>query len=182
MIEQVKYDIDTDTGQVYNYKKIRFTNFNPDKGYLFRSKNQFVKSFADVRLSEYVTDRQEFARCHYLAEYIYKDTNMIAIRVNSKEIRPADVEDISKIIGLSIKKTKEFLNKMRKLHVIAEREDKIGNLVSTKYYFNPLFFSSSKYLSADLYFLFQDMLDLYIPGWARQKFHELGNIKKEGSN
>lgn len=171
-------DIDTDTGQVYKDKTIRFTNFSSDRGYLFRSKNQGIKTFADLKLSDQVKDRQDFTRCHLLAEYIYKDTNMIAVRYK-KDIRAADVEDISCIINLSVKKAKEFLSRMRKVHIIAEREDKVGDMISIKYYFNPLFFCSSKYLSPDLYFLFQESLDCYIPGWAKQKFHELGNIKKE---
>lgn len=180
MISRRIIDVDTETGQVYKDKTIRFTNFNPDKGYLFRSKNIATKTFADLKLSEQVKSDFDFLRCHKLAEYIYKDTNMIATRIKSKDIRAADIEDIRCIIKLSVKKTKEFLNRMRKLHIIAEREDKVGDMISVKYYFNPLFFCSSKYLSPDLYFLFQESLDCYIPGWARQKFHELGNIKKEG--
>lgn len=173
-------DVDTDTGQVYKDTTVTFTYFKPGKGYLFRVKKNGVKTFADVKLSEQVKDRSDFLRCHLLAEHIYKDTNMIAVRVNSREIRPADIEDISNIITLSIKKTKEFLNRMRKLHIIAEREDKIGDLISIKYYFNPLFFCSGKYLSPDLYFLFRDSLDCYLPKWAINKFNELSNIKKDG--
>lgn len=171
-------DVDTDTGQVYKDRTIKFSNFNADKGYLFKAKNQGVKTFADLKLSEQVTDRQDFTRCHLLAEHIYKDTNMISVRYK-KDIRAADIEDISCIINLSVKKAKEFLNRMRKAHIIAEREDKVGDMISVKYYFNPLFFCSSKYLSPELYFLFQESLDCYIPGWAKQKFHELGNIKRE---
>ena len=171
-------DIDTDTGQVYKDKTIKFSNFNADKGYLFKAKNQGVKTFADVKLSEQVKNDFDFLRCHKLAEHIYKDTNMISIR-HKTDIRAADVEDISNIINLSVKKTREFLSRMRKAHIIAEREDKVGDMISVKYYFNPLFFCSSKYLSPDLYFLFQESLDVYIPGWAKAKFHELGNIKKE---
>lgn len=180
MIERRQCDIDTETGQVYNIKTNRFTNFDVDKGYLFWSKKQSLRTFNDLKLSDFVKDRTDFMRCHLLAEQIYKDSNMIAIRISTRRIRPADIEDISKIISLSHKKTKEFLSRMIKLRIIAERVDTVGDLISTKYYFNPLFFCSSKYLKPDLYFLFQEILDYYIPGWARQKFHELGNIKREG--
>jgi len=178
MIERRTTDIDTETGQVYKNKTIRFSNFNIDKGYLFRSKNQSTKTYTDLKLSETIKDISDYTKCHLLAEHIYKDTNMVAARFK-KEIRAADIEDISDIVGLSYKRTREFLSRMRKLHIIAEREDRVGDLISVKYYFNPLYFCSSKYLNPDLYFLFQDMIDCYIPGWARQKFHEVGNIKKD---
>jgi hypothetical protein len=98
-------DIDTDTGQIYKDKTIKFSNFNPDRGYLFRSKNQGIKTFADLKLSEQVTDRQDFTRCHLLAEHIYKETNMISVRYK-RDIRAADIEDISCIINLSVKKAR----------------------------------------------------------------------------
>lgn len=179
MIERRQCDVDLETGQVFNAKKYKYNNFDNDKGYLFRAKNQATRTFNDIRLSDYVKDRYDFMRCHLLAEYIYKDTNMISYRTSARNIRPADIEDISKITGLSYKKTREFLSKMRKLHIIAEREDKVGDLISIKYYFNPLFFSSKKYLQPDLYFLFHESIDCYIPGWAKARYSEIGNIKNE---
>jgi hypothetical protein len=86
---------------------------------------------------------------------------------------------ISKIINLSHKRTRDFITRMKKLHIIAERVDNVGDMISTKFVFNPLIFSSNKYLSADLYFLFQESLDCYLPGWVTKRFHEYGNIKND---
>jgi len=179
MIQRRQSDIDTDTGQVFNVKVRTFTNFDNDKGYLFKTKDQATRSFEEFKLSEYVKDNNDFMRCHLLAEQIYKDTNMIAVRLSTRRTRPMDLEDISRTIGLSYKSTKEFLSKMIKLHIMAERTDIVGDMISVKYYFNPLFFSSKKYINADLYFLFQESLDCHLPGWAKQRFHEVGNIKKD---
>lgn len=170
-------DIDEETGEVIKQSESTFVIFDNEKGYLFRSKNHYRKSFSDIKLSSFIRDRSDFLRVHLLAEHIYKDTNTIAIRINNKKVRIADTEDISLIIDLSIKKTKEFLNRMKKIHVIAERIDAVGNIVSVKYVLNPLFFNSNKYLSADLYFLFQESLDKYLPLRITEKFHEFRNIK-----
>ena len=91
----------------------------------------------------------------------------------------ADIEDISNILKVSIRRAKDFITRMKKLHIIAERVDTVGDMISTKFVFNPLIFNSNKYLSADLYFLFQESLDCYLPGWVTKRFHEYGNIKSE---
>lgn len=179
MIERRQSDVDTETGQIMKHSATRFKVFDEDKGYLFFAKSYARRMFNSVTLSDQVKDKYDFMRCHLLAEHIYKDTNMIAYRVSARKIRPADVEDIAKIIGLSYKKTKEFLSRMRKAQVIAERTDKVGNSVSVKYYFNPIFVCSKKYLSAELYFLFQSSLDCYLPEWVKIKFQEISNIKQE---
>jgi hypothetical protein len=68
---------------------------------------------------------------------------------------------------------------MKKLHIIAERIDRVGDLTQIKYVINPLFFNSKKYINSDLYFLFQESLDMYLPNWVIRKFHEIGNINCE---
>lgn len=171
--------ITDDDGVIIGDSNQQFIIFDNQKGYLFRAKNNFVKVFEDIKLSEIIKDKKDFMQCHILAENIYRDTNMIAFRVNARRIRAADIEDISIILDISYRKAREFLNRMKKLHIIAERVDQIGDTVSSKYYFNPLYFCSKKYLAPDLYFLFQESLDCYLKPWVIAKFHEVGNIKKE---
>jgi hypothetical protein len=172
------YDIDED-GVVLTEKEFKYSVFDSAKGYLFRAKNHFRKSYTDFKLSSVVKDRYDFLRVHLLAENIYKDTNTIMVRVNSRNVRTADIDDIADIIELSVKKTKEFISRMKKLHILAERIDTVGDTTSVKFVFNPLFFSSKKYISAELYFLFQESLDKHLPWWVIRKFHEVGNIKSE---
>ena len=179
---KITKNIDDLTGEILSEKKQVFTIFDEDKGYLFKSNAYQKRMYNDIRLSDFVRNRMDFARVHLLAENIYKDTNTIMTRINSKTIRVSDIEDIAIMIELSPKKTKEFLSRMKKAHIIAERVDRIGELVQAKYILNPIFFNSKKYISADLYFLFQSTLDAYLPFWAVARFHEIGNIKKEQSN
>ena len=168
-----------DTGEIFNIRKIQYNIFDEEKGYLFRAKNFNIKQYQDFKLSNVVKDDSDFCKIHKLAEHIYKDTNTICIRISNRRVRVADIEDISKIINLSHKRTRDFITRMKKLHIIAERVDNVGDMISTKFVFNPLIFSSNKYLSADLYFLFQESLDCYLPGWVTKRFHEYGNIKND---
>jgi hypothetical protein len=167
----------TDAGVIINEKEQKFEIFG-DKGYLFKARSHFRKSYSDIKLSDMVTDINDFAKVHLLAEHIYKDTNTIMKQVSVRKIRVADIDDISLIIGVNVRRTKEFLNRMQRLHVIAERNDVVGNIISTKYVINPLFFNSNKHITADLYFLFQESLDKHLPQWVISKFHEISNIKK----
>ena len=169
--------INEETGEIFSQKDTKFTIFDADKGYLFRAKNFSVKSYLDIKLSDVVTDDMDYMRCHKLAEHIYKDTNTIAIRYGKKN-RMADLDDICNIINMSPRRTKDFVTRMQKLHVLAVRTDCIGDVVQIKYVFNPLFFSSNKFLHSDLYFLFQSSLDKYLPAWVTQSFHDASNIKK----
>jgi hypothetical protein len=168
-------DTDDDGVQIGN-KNISIVLFDNQKGYMFRGKNLYVKQYQDIKLSDVVSNLDDYCKIHLLAENIYKDTNCIAVRVSQRKVRMADIEDISKIVNLSIRRTKDFLTRVKKLHIIAERTDSIGNIVSAKYVFNPLFFNTSKYLSAELYFLFQESIDCYLPTWVTKRFHEYGNI------
>lgn len=177
MIKQIN-TIDDD-GVIINAKNYEYIIFDSKKGYLFRSKNYFRKSYPDIKLSDIILNESDYAKVHKLAECIYKDTNTVMIRTSQRKVRIASTEDIEDIIGFCPRRTKAFLYRMKKLHVIAERIDKLGNTTITKYVLNPLFFNSNKYLSSDLYFLFKESLNCYLPGWVISKFYEMGNLESE---
>lgn len=175
MIEKNITFTDTNTGERLSENKKRFEVFNED-GFLFWANKYFRKQFADVNLSDYVGTGEDFRRVHILAEKIYKNTNTISIRVSTRKVRPADIEDISKLINLNIRGTREFLMRMVRYHIIALRVDRVGDTVSEKYVINPIFFFSAKRLSPDLYFLFQESLDSYLHPNTIREFHSRGNI------
>ena len=168
-------DID-ENGEIIGQKKIKFKIFDDEKGYLFWAKKYGVKQYSDIKLSEVVNDMQDYCRCHLLAEHIYKDTNTVCVRINSRSIRQADIDDICNIVKLSYRRTRDFLTRMIKVRVLAERSITSGDTTTISYVFNPLFFNSSKWISPDLYFTFKDALDSYLPYWVKQRYHEYGNI------
>lgn len=168
-----------DHGEIINKKVTKIKIWDESKGLLWRAKNNSTKMFEDIKLSEIITNKNEYANIHLLAEKIYKQTNAIMVRVSKTKVQFATIDDISDIIGVGIQNTRRFINKMIRLKIIAKRVDKIGKRIEEKYLINPLFFSSSKYLSADLYFSFRSSLDSYLTDWQKQLFHEYGNIKGE---
>ncbi|MFA5153982.1 MAG: hypothetical protein WC554_15630 [Clostridia bacterium] len=175
MIEKQVTLTDTNSGKELSNKRKRIDVFN-EEGYLFWANKYFRKQFADVNLSDYIGTGEDFRRVHILAEKIYKNTNTISIRESVRKVRPADIEDISMLIGLNIRRSKEFIARMVKAHVIALRIDRVGDTISEKYVVNPIFFFSAKRLSPDLYFLFQESLDTYLHPNTIQEFHVRGNI------
>jgi hypothetical protein len=177
LIKETKY-IDENTGETSLTYKQQFDIFN-ESGYLLWAKKYSRKQFHDIKLSDIIGNGEDFRRIYILAEELYKDTNTIMIRVNNRYVRVADIEDISKMIGLNIRRTKEFVARMVAKQVMARRIDNVGGIVSERFLLNPLFFFCGKRLSADLYFLFQQSLDAYLPKWVIRKFHEMGNIKSD---
>ena len=175
MVEKRTALIDTETGEEYSNKKKQFDIFN-EEGFLFWTNKYFRKQFADINLSDYIGTGEDFRRVHILAEKIYKNTNTISIRESARKVRPADIEDVSKLVGLNIRRTKEFIIRMIKAHVVALRTDQVGDVISEKYVINPIFFFSAKRLSPDLYFLFQESLNTYLHPRTIQEFHSRGNI------
>jgi len=175
MIEKQVTLTDTESGKELSNKRKRIDVFN-EEGFLFWANKYFRKQFADVNLSDYIGTGEDFRRVHILAEKIYKNTNTISIRESARKVRPADIDDVSMLIGLNIRRSKEFIARMVKAHVIALRTDRVGDTISEKYVINPIFFFSAKRLSPDLYFLFQESLDTYLHPNTIQEFHTRGNI------
>lgn len=177
LIKETRYT-DEQTGETSLLYKQKFEIFD-ERGYLLWAKKYSHKQFNDIKLSDEIGKGDDFRRIHVLAEELYKDTNTIMVRENSRTVRVADIEDISTMISLNIRRTKEFINRMIAKHIMARRVDTVGCIVSEKFLLNPLFFFCGKRLSADLYFLFQESLDCYLPKWVTRKFHEIGNIQSD---
>jgi hypothetical protein len=175
VLTEKKTYYDESTGEIYS-TRIRHIDVFNEEGYLFWANKYFRKQFADVNLSDYIGTGEDFRRVHILAEKIYKDTNIISIRISDRKVRPADLEDISLILGLSVRRTREFLNRMIKKQVIARRVDLVGSVETEKYVLNPIFFFSAKRLTPDLYFLFQESLDRYLSPRTIKEFHSRGKI------
>lgn len=179
MLQSYKAIVNKDTGEIIHAKFNDFNPFDDKKGYLFRTKNFSTKQYQDIKLSEVIKDKQDFMRMHLLAENIFKDTNTIMVRESKRKVRYAAIKDISEMIDLCERNTIQFLNRMVKLEILAEDITLVGETSVTKYVVNPLFFNSSKYISAELYFKFQVSLDYYLPDWVVRTYHEIGNIKYE---
>lgn len=169
--------IDED-GVILNTKDFKYTIFDDEKGYLFKNRSYYFKGFkVDNRLSDKVSDFADIGRLHVLAENTYADTNMIAYYKN-KKYYPAGIKEISEMIRLCERNTKDFVKRMIDLGIMAKAIVNFNEQIDVQYYLNPLYFLSSKYLSPGLYMLFRKQLDEHLPQWVINKFNEYINTIK----
>lgn len=168
-----------DEGEVIHEKLEKFEVFN-DEGFLFWAKKYARKQFEGVYLSDVIGQGEDYRRTHLIAEkMLYKNTNTLMVRESCRKVRVADIEDVSKLVGLNIRYTREFLNRLVTSQVLAKRIDTVGNMTAEKWVMNPLYFFCAKRLSPDLYFLFQKSLDCYLSKYAKTEFHRMGNMKSD---
>lgn len=175
MIKQNRYI--SEQGDIISESSRIFKIWDDEKGYLFRAKNYFVKTFTDIHLSEFVKNKTDFANLHLLAENIYKDTNMIAIKKNGN-VYPAGIADIAMLIGLCERRTKSFIERMMQKGIIAKSIVNTKERIEIQYYLNPIFFMSNKYLSPHLFVLFRDQLKPFLKDWAWMALNDAANLKE----
>ncbi len=164
--------INTDTGEVEHRKEMPFSLFREDQGYMLFVNKHNVRMFPDVPLPNEL-NKNDIANLYLLSRGIYGSTNMLAYRGSGNVIKPMAPKDMARTMDLSIDRANRFLRKMIKLGMIAKVDVEIEETVMTQYYMNPIHFFSSKYLPLNLYLLFKEQMDRYIPDWMRKKYQEM---------
>jgi hypothetical protein len=153
--------ITDDTGVVVKEQNYEFKIFDDKKGYLFRSNSNFIKGYQGIRLSEVINSKADFANMHILAEHLYRDTNMIGI-YKSRKYHPATIPEIAEIVGLTPRHAREFLIRMIDIGVVMFNQTICADKAEIRYFANPLYFMTSKWLSAELYMMFRHELDMHL--------------------
>lgn len=163
--------MDTDTGEIVAQKQQGVgKRFDPEKGYLFRNQAGGFSQFYDVPFPEGMTDI-EIGKMTRLAQKIWGKTNMLGYRGNGG-VKPYDITGISNVINLKERQTYNFINKMVDLGIMARVKIEIAGKTDYQYYVNPLYYNSSNRIPLNLYLLFREQLDPYIPSWAKKLFIE----------
>ena len=165
--------IDEETGEL-QYERTRlleFSIFNEEKGYMLFLNKRNVRIFPDIDFPESF-GMSDIARLFLLSRHIVGTTNMIGKRVRNG-IRPMSVEDMSKIADMPYRRFVTWLNRMIRAGMIARVKVKTEETEVTQYYMNPLYFFSSRYLPLNLYLLFQEQIDRYLPEWVKRKYGEM---------
>lgn len=163
--------VDEDNGEIVAQKQQNIgKRFDPAKGYLFRNQAGGFSQFYDVPFPPDMTDA-EIGRMTRLAKKMWGNTNMLGYRGNGG-IKPYDIEGIAKVINLQTRQTYTFINKMIDLGILAKVKIESKGITDYQYYVNPLYYNSSNRIPLNLYLLFRQQLDPYIPSWARKLFIE----------
>ena len=177
MIKRTQF-IDEHTGEIYSDKN-KFVNstFDEEKGYLFWNRKNFAKTYRDIDFPEEMTDA-EIGKMTRLSKKIWSNTNMLGYRGNGG-IKPYDIEKIGEVIGLKYRQTLRFVNKMMRLGVMAKVKVDVGGKKETHYYINPIYFFSSNRIPLNLYLIFKNELDPFLPQWVIDRFKAQDQEQKE---
>jgi hypothetical protein len=176
MGKYIKKIIVDEDGEIVDEKVLSFYNpFKEGKGYNFKYKSIYIKSYLDIPLPEEFKDT-EVGKIYRLSRHIYSDSNLLAKRSNNT-IRPLTKEEVQEIVGLHRTKFNPFLKKLFKHKVL-----KIIPLNGEDYFcFNPLYFNSTTYLPIYLYIAFQKELKDHLPEWVINKYLDMVERKDEYS-
>lgn len=163
-----KYDVETGE-RIHQRTKTRYLSkrFDAGKGYLWRS-GAGVKSFFDVPFPESMSmiDRGRMAT---LSRHIWHDTNALVYRGHGR-LKPYDVAGIGLLLGLSPAQADAFIKRMKKLRIIKQIPVPFGEKIEQQYYVNPLYYFRGPRLSGNLYALFHEELEEYVPDWVKEEF------------
>ncbi|HBG01797.1 MAG TPA: hypothetical protein DDW87_09525 [Firmicutes bacterium] len=159
------------TGEIYSQKsQITAKRFDAEKGYLFRNQAGGFSQFYDVPFPAGMSD-VEIGRMTRLAKKMWGKTNMLGYRGNGG-VKPYDMDSMAAVMGLGKSQTYAFIKKMIRLGVVAKVRIESKGVTDYQYYVNPLYYNSSNRIPLNLYLLFRQQLDPYIPSWARLRFIE----------
>ena len=172
--------IDETTGEITTQKSNRIIYIDGERGYLFFLNRNKVISFEGFDLPSDLSNL-EAGMMYRLAKRTHHTSNLISYRSNG-QTKPATIKSICKYLGLPERRGRLFLNKMIKLRIIGRINVKIGTETTIQYYINPIYFMNGKWLSANLYFLFQKDLDDFLPQYAKDFFQNLGDKQEKVDN
>jgi hypothetical protein len=100
-----------------------------------------------------------FYRC---ANMLQANTNMLVKRYCNYE-RPITKTMLADELGIGKRQCQRLLKLARERHIIKE--------YNCKLYMNPIFFMCGRYLTHQLYTLFQEDLDAFLPQWVIDRFN-----------
>lgn len=129
--------------------------FNPKKGYKFRHGGKLiVKMMVDCEIPEEFS-YSDIGKMYYLARSVNYLTGYLSTQNRQNRIRPLKVDEMAHLLGLTGSAMSKFIAKLKKHDII--RRTKRG-----EWSMNPLFFSPN-YINKELFDLWRDVLDRYVP-------------------
>ena len=171
MIRIVK-DVD-ENEVVKSEKKFYFEDsFNAD-GYKVPSHKAGAKMFCEVSFPKEMTDT-EIGKVARLAKMMVTDSNMLGYRTKHG-IRSYTSEHIIRIVDLSPRRGRQFLDKMMRLGVMQLNIREYRDVRCIDYYINPAYFFAGKRISFNLYLLFREHLDPILTPHAKECFWKLAS-------
>lgn len=172
MLRVVK-DIDEKTAEVKKEKQFYYEDSFNVGGYKVPYHKAGAKVFFDVGFPKEMTD-SEIGKMTRLAKLMVADSNMLGYRTKFG-IRAYTSEHLIKIVGLSPRRGRQFIDKMMRLGIMQLSLRKYGDIQCIEYYINPAYFFAGKRISFNLYLLFRERLDPILTPYAKEAFWKMAN-------
>lgn len=175
---RVIQDTDDKTGELKKEKQFYYEDsFNVD-GYKVPTHKSGAKMFFDVSFPKEMTD-SEIGKMARLAKLMVADSNMLGYRTKFG-IRAYTSVHIIKIVDLSPRRGRQFLDKMMRLGLLQINMRKYSDIDCIEYYINPAYFFAGRRISFNLYLLFRERLDPILTPYAKDAFWKMANemVKK----
>ena len=128
-----------------------------------------------LSLEDYINNDSDYVKMVRLIMKIGNYDNVIYYKPDDGKYRIADFDDIKSIIKLtSNRRTREFIDRMKKLNILVEyKTESSGVTAKTFYIISPVWVTKGKYVSVTLYYLFRDQISFYYTKEENEKYEEL---------
>lgn len=172
---RIVQDIDDKTGDEKRRKQFYYEDsFNVD-GYKVPSHKAGAKMFSEVSFPKEMTDA-EIGKMARLAKLMVADSNMLGYRTKFG-IRAYTSDHIIRIVDLSPRRGRQFLDKMMRLGVMQLNMRKYRDIECLEYYINPAYFFAGRRIGINLYLLFREHLDPILTPYAKDAFWKMASDK-----
>lgn len=159
MIKQTKI-IQPDTGEIVldATERLEAFMYKEGRGYLFINNQNKVYSLVNPGLPSAVS-LNDTSYLTLLSRHL--DSNNMLLSPKHGQL-PMTTDQMAGTIRISVRRTYDFIKRMIAAGVMVKADG--------VYYINPLYFTRSRYLSADTFRIFRNELDPHIPEWAKRRY------------
>ena len=160
-----RQQIITENGELVREDEQHFADALNADGYRFPAHKAGVRLFDDVRFPAGMS-HSEICKMTVLSKLMIGRTNMLGYR-QGNTIIPYTAVEIGGLVELSLKRGRQFINRMLQYHVM----QRIITQSGPQYYINPAYYmASGNRLSLDLFLLFRDDVKSLLPQWVINDF------------
>lgn len=177
----IEYNIVSTMKEPSQKQKFRRDMLMDEKeGCMIFSNSRKVAQIELIDIKEVIPNASDRLKFYDLSHYINKEDNTIFVKDFDKIKRYADESDIAEILGCSEDSTRRFLRRMIDLGIYKKVKEKVGKNKITKFYVNPLYYQATKFISVELYDMFEEYLFDYTPSDMREFYSMIRKNKENG--
>lgn len=160
-------------GEVYGEREQRiFSRWHSERGYKLYHNRKSINGISDISFPVEMTPK-EIGYSAMLSRYLVGESNLLGYRGAKNVWKAMSPEMMFKKLGVKKSAGYTFMKKMNRLGMIAKVTVELEGTKQVHYYMNPLYFHNGKHVPLNLYLIFQDQIDRYIPKWAQERYAEM---------